>query len=88
MSIPVTRSECEEGIRSILGEVLPDHDISKIRSDANLVEELGIDSLALVDFVLELERETGLRVADDDLLRLTSIDAIVDFVAADRERLS
>jgi acyl carrier protein len=59
---------------------LPDDDIAAVPGDANLVETLGIDSLSLVDFLLELERETGLRIPDEDLARLTTIDAIVDYV--------
>ena len=63
------------------GEVVPDKDISAVPNDADL-EALGVDSMALVDFVLELERETGITVADQDILGLTSIDAIVDYVTA------
>jgi acyl carrier protein len=59
---------------------LPDDDIAAVPGDANLVETLDIDSLSLVDFLLELERETGLRIPDEDLARLTTIDAIVDYV--------
>jgi acyl carrier protein len=78
-----TRSELETTVRSTLAEVLPDHDISAIPSDANLVEALDVDSITLVDFVVELERCTGIRVANEDFERLTSIDAVVDYVAAD-----
>jgi acyl carrier protein len=79
-----SRSELNAQVRAILSEVVPDKDISTIRDDADLEQALGVDSMALVDFVLELERETGITVADQDLLRLTSIDAIVDYVAAAR----
>jgi acyl carrier protein len=75
-----TRSEVDATIRSTLGEVLPDQDISVVPGDANLVDSLGVDSLDLIEFVLELERRTGARVADEDLKRLTSIDAVVDYV--------
>jgi acyl carrier protein len=76
----VTRAECEARIRAALAEVLPDDDIAAVPGDANLAETLDIDSLSLVDFLLELERETGLRIPDEDLGRLTTIDAIVDYV--------
>ena len=76
------RSKVEAMIRSTLGEVLPDQDISAVPGDANLVDSLGVDSLDLIEFVLELERRTGARVADEDLKRLTSIDAVVDYVCA------
>ena len=76
----MTRAECEARIRAALAEVLPDDDIAAVPGDANLAETLDIDSLSLVDFLLELERETGLRIPDEDLPRLTTIDAIVDYV--------
>jgi acyl carrier protein len=78
---PPSRSEVTARVRAILGEVVPDKDISAVPNDADL-EALGVDSMALVDFVLELERETGITVADQDILGLTSIDAIVDYVTA------
>jgi acyl carrier protein len=78
----VTKAECEARVRAVLAEVEPDADLDTLASDADFVEQLGIDSLSLVDFVLELERETGLRVPDEDLPGLTSIDAIVEYVTA------
>jgi acyl carrier protein len=77
-----TRGEVEVQIRAILAEVLPDYDISALPSDRNLVDDLGVDSLTLVDFVVELERCTGIRVDNEDFERLTSIDAVVDYVCS------
>jgi acyl carrier protein len=69
-------------VRSILRELFPDDDVDALSGDADMAEALDLDSMALIDLVLELERRTGVEVPDEDLPRLTSIDAVVAYVDA------
>ena len=47
---------------------------------AGTLDELGIDSLSLVDLLFELEREFGVEIADEDVPDIRTIGDLVDHV--------
>ena len=48
-----------------------------ITMEANLKDDLGIDSLAAVELSLELETEFDVRIEDDELAKLVTVADIV-----------
>ncbi len=62
----------ESDLRARVNRVLADEfelDPSDLRDDANLYEDLGLDSLDAVDMVVALEKEFGLKFTDEEALR-------------------
>ncbi|MGL5540513.1 MAG: acyl carrier protein [Erysipelotrichaceae bacterium] len=51
-----------------------------ISMEASLKEDLGIDSLAAVELVLELESTFDIRVEDNELMTLKTVKDIVTLV--------
>jgi len=51
-----------------------------VRDDSNFVEEMGIDSLDLVEFYLRLEEHFNVQLDADDYAGLTSVQAITTFL--------
>lgn len=43
-------------------------------------KDLGIDSLDLVDLVFELEEEIGVQFEDDELLKLKTVQDLLDLI--------
>lgn len=56
---------------------LSDH---RLRSSTRFVDDLGIDSLALVDLTLALEEEFDIDVEGDDIVRLRTVLDAIDYV--------
>ena len=52
-------------------------DESQVTMEANLKDDLGIDSLAAVELSLELETEFDVRIEDDELAKLVTVADIV-----------
>ncbi len=50
--------------------------------DANLLDDLGADSLDVVELVMALEEEFGIEVPDDDVEEIRTIGDIVKYVQA------
>lgn len=48
---------------------------------ASFIEDLGLDSLDLVELVARLEQATGLFIPDEDLPRLSSVQATAEYVS-------
>ena len=66
-------------LRAELHDVNPDIAID-LAADRHLIDELGVDSLDLIEFVARIEYEHGFLVPDDDIDRLVTLDAIVAYM--------
>lgn len=53
---------------------------SEINSEANLVKDLGIDSLDYAEIVMDFEQTFDIRIPDDDAEKLATIGAAVKYI--------
>ena len=65
----------------ILGEIAPEADTSRIRSDQNLREQLDIDSMDFLNVVTALHKELGVDVPEADYGKLATLDRAIDYLA-------
>lgn len=52
----------------------------KIKGDTNIAEELGADSLDLVEILMSLEDEFGISIPDEAIPTIKTINDIVNFI--------
>ena len=50
--------------------------------EASFIEDLGADSLDLVELIMEMEENFGIQIADDELERIRTVQDVVDFLKA------
>jgi acyl carrier protein len=55
-------------------------DAAKVNPEANFIKDLGISSMTLWEMVLVLEDAFGLEVSDDEMKKLRTIKAVVDYI--------
>ncbi|MFM8360851.1 MAG: acyl carrier protein [Verrucomicrobiota bacterium] len=72
-------------VRSLLGE-LCGRDLSGLDPDADLVVELGLDSLARLRLLARLETRFGIRFSDDRLSALRTLREVVEEAGAGTTR--
>ena len=63
-------------IKERLSSKLKDQTLTKESS----FKDLGIDSLDLVDLVFELEEELGVEFQDDELLKIKTVQDLLDLI--------
>ena len=68
-------------IRAALAKRLK-RDVSAVRLQDNLREDLGLDSLAMLEMVFEVEEAFNLEIPDDDLSTITTVGDVVTYVDA------
>lgn len=68
-----------ESLQRILAEQL-DLDEQDIRRDSELVNDLGADSLDLVDLVMSIEDEFAIEVPDEAVEKLKTVDDAVRYI--------
>lgn len=55
-------------------------DEETVTLDASFLEDLGADSLDVVDFIMELEEEFGLEIPDEDVEKISTVRNSVDYI--------
>lgn len=68
-----------EKVKEVLMEAI-NVDEDMIKLEANLKDDLGIDSLAAVELSLELETEFDVRIEDEELAKLFTVADIVSLL--------
>lgn len=68
-----------EKIRSILCDQL-DVEEDKVTMDADIVDDLGADSLDVVDLVMSLEEEFDCEIPDDVAEKIKSVGDLVRYI--------
>jgi acyl carrier protein len=71
-------------VSSIIGEQLGVEQ-SDLVPEASLLDDLGADSLDVVELVMALEEEFSIEVPDDDVENIRTIQDIVQYVEAKAE---
>ncbi len=57
-----------------------DVDEDKITMDASITEDLGADSLDVVDLIMSLEEEFDIKIPDDEVENVKTVGDIVKFI--------
>ena len=77
----MTRDEVFERIRAHLSDEL-EVDPERIQDGTRFKEDLRADSLHLVELVVELEDNYGVRIPDDEAAKLLTVGQAADYVAS------
>jgi acyl carrier protein len=48
--------------------------------EASFIDDLGADSLDLVELIMEMEEKFGVEIADEELEKIRTIKDVVDFL--------
>lgn len=56
-------------------------EVENISDDSSLVEDLGADSLDIVDIIMAFESEFGTTVPEDDIADLRTIRDLADYIS-------
>ena len=73
-------SDIETKVKEIIANNLPD--AGEIKSDSKFIEDLGADSLTLVELVMAFEEEFDVEVPDEDAEKLTSVSEVVKYITS------
>lgn len=74
-----------DDVLAALKEVLVDRlkvDPDNIKEEANLFEDLGLDSIDLMTVVMTVEERFSIEVSDDELEDVTTLGGAADLLAA------
>ena len=78
----MTRAEIQDTVTQALVSVAPEVGSATLKADVPLRDQVDLDSMDFLRFVMELHKQLGIAVPEADYGRLGSVGDVVDYVAA------
>lgn len=75
----MTKQEIKEAVNKFIVEDL-EVDPSRLRDDARLKEDVGIDSLDFVDIVVIVENIFGFKIKAEDMSEVQTLSQFYDYI--------
>ena len=70
----------EEKVRKIIAEKLS-VELEEVVPEASFVDDLGADSLDLVELIMSMEEEFDTDISDEDAEQITTVKDAIDYVS-------
>ncbi|MDT7871453.1 acyl carrier protein [Thermocrinis sp.] len=71
--------DLETRVKEIIADQLG-VEIEKLRDDANFVQDLGADSLDVVELVMAFEEEFGIEIPDEDAEKIRTVGDVINYL--------
>lgn len=68
-----------EKVREIIAEKL-NVDQEEVKLESSIVDDLGADSIDLIELIMNLEEEYGISISDEEAVKLKTVGDVVDFI--------
>jgi acyl carrier protein len=69
----------EDRVKKIIAEKLS-VDLAEVVPEASFVDDLGADSLDLVELIMSMEEEFDTDISDEDAEQITTVKDAIDYV--------
>ncbi len=74
-------------ILRLLGDITPEADLQSIKPDVSLRDQLDIDSMDFLNFVIALHKEFQVEIPEHEYPRLATLNGCVNYVVAAKQGL-
>ena len=76
----MTKEACQQLVKDIIADIAPDEDVSSVKPDVRLRDQLQLDSMDFLDIVMELRKRHGIEVPEADYVQLASLDSCAAYL--------
>lgn len=76
----MTKDQVKKIVLDIISDIAPDEDLSNIKPDVRLRDQLQLDSMDFLDIVMELRKKYAIEVPEGDYIQLASLDSCADYL--------
>ncbi len=76
----MTKDDIKKLVTEIIADIAPDEDLSGLKPDVRLREQLQLDSMDFLDIVMELRKRHGIEVPEADYMQLATLDSCANYL--------
>jgi acyl carrier protein len=76
----MTPADIRGEILDILSDIAPDEDLTNLKEDVALREQLELDSMDFLDIVMELRKRHRVQIPEEDYKELASLNSTVAYL--------
>ena len=76
----MTADEIRTMILEVIHEIVPDEDLSDLKGDVRIRDQIEMDSMDFLDIIMELRKRYGIAVPEDDYMKLSTLDSTVEYL--------
>lgn len=70
----------KDTVKKIVADIL-EVELESVTEEASILDDLGADSIAVMEIVMELEDELDVEVPTDDILELKTVGDIIEYIS-------
>jgi acyl carrier protein len=78
----MTKEEIRGIVLRVLGQIAPEAELPKLKPDLRLRDQLDLDSMDILNFVIVLHKELGVEIPEADYSKLTTLDSCTEYFGA------
>ena len=78
----MTNDEIRSTVLRLLGDIAPEADLARLKPDVSIRDQLDIDSMDFLNFIIALHRRLDVDIPESDYPKLRTIDGAVAYLAA------
>ena len=76
----MTAEETRQVVLDIIADIAPDEDLSSLKDDRTLRDQIDLDSMDFLDIVMELRKRHGIEVPEVDYMELSTMGGCVRYL--------
>jgi len=74
----------EKRVREIVAEQL-ERDVNEVTISASLIDDLGADSLDVVELVMKMEEEFGIEIPDEEAEKIKTVNDVIQYITTHKK---
>jgi acyl carrier protein len=78
----MTKDEIKATVLRVLGQIAPEADLSQLKPDRRIRDQLDIDSMDLLNFVIGIHKELKVDIPEADYPKLATLDGCLSYLAS------
>jgi acyl carrier protein len=67
-------------ILAVIHEIVPDEDLSNLKPDVRIRDQIEMDSMDFLDIIMELRKRYGIKVLEEDYMKFSTLDGSVAYL--------
>jgi acyl carrier protein len=74
----LTPAQVRDTVLRLIGDIAPEADLQRLKPDISFRDQLDIDSMDFLNFIIALHRELGVEIAETDYPKYSTLQGCIE----------